>query len=143
MGLSLIEKEVGYTKAGMDVINSCTTCGMCDISCKVCRYNLEPLEYNFEMKAEAVRKGNIMPIQQKIIDSLNKEKTMLPGKLNKERCDWVEELNLKNIFKEKTEILFFPGCKFSYDEKFQKLSKSAIKLFKDIGLDIGIMESCR
>jgi len=139
LGISLVDKEVEYTDTVMDVINSCTTCGMCDVSCKVCRYNLEPLEYNFEMKAEAVREGKILPKQQKIISSLKNEKTMLCDVLNKDRINWAKELNLKDIFKEKTEILFFPGCKFSYDEKFKKLTKSMVKVLLDIGLDIGTM----
>jgi Fe-S oxidoreductase len=43
--------------------------------------------------------------------------------------------------KEKAEVLFFPGCKFSYDEALQKVTQSAVNLLKKAGVDMGYLAS--
>ena len=136
-----LDGDVGFTDTVVDVIHNCTTCGLCDVTCKVCRYNLEPLEHNLELKARAVKEGKILPQQQPIIKSLKQEKTMLPGKLKANRSDWAKGLEVKDLFKEKAEVAFFPGCKYSYDEELQKVSRSAVELLLKAGVDLGLMGS--
>ena len=136
---TILDGDVDFTDTVVDVIHSCTACGLCDITCKVCRYNLEPLDHNLELKARAVQEGKVLPQQLPIMESLKKEKTMLPGKLKADRGNWAKDLNVKDLFKEKAEVAFFPGCKYSYDEELQKVSQSAVKLLLDAGVDLGIM----
>lgn len=138
---TILDGDVGFTDTVVDVIHNCTTCGLCDVTCKVCRYNLEPLEHNLELKARAVEEGKILPQQQPIIKSLKQEKTMLPGKLKANRSDWAKGLEVKDLFKEKAEVAFFPGCKYSYDEELQKVSRSAVELLLKAGVDLGLMGS--
>lgn len=138
---TILDGDVGFTDTVVDVIHNCTTCGLCDVTCKVCRYNLEPLEHNLELKARAVKEGKILPQQQPIIKSLKQEKTMLPGKLKANRSDWAKGLEVKDLFKEKAEVAFFPGCKYSYDEELQKVSRSAVELLLKAGVDLGLMGS--
>jgi Fe-S oxidoreductase len=145
LGLALLDGDADYSDTVINVIHNCTTCGSCDISCKVCRYNLEPLEYTLELKAAAVQGGKVLPQQIPIIESLEKEKTMIPGKLKENRGDWAKGTGLKDIFKEKAETAFFPGCKYSYDEEFRKVVGSAAEIFLKAGVDIGILgnaDSC-
>lgn len=141
LGQTLLDKRCDYSDTVVEVIHSCTTCGLCDVSCKVCRYNLEPLEHNIELKVSAVKNNKILPVQQVIINQLNKQKTMIPGRLKSNRLDWAADLNLKDALKESCDIIFFPGCKFSYDEELRKTCKSAIGIIKKAGITIGTLGS--
>lgn len=138
---TLLDGDADFSDAVVDVIHNCTACGSCDITCKVCRYNLEPLEHNLELKARAVEEGKILPQQIPMIDNLKKENTMIPGKLKANRGDWAKELKIKDLFKEKAEIAFFPGCKYSYDEELRKVSQTAVKLLLKAGVDVGTMSN--
>ncbi|MGI6778424.1 MAG: hypothetical protein ACOX7R_10545 [Acetivibrionales bacterium] len=139
LGLALLDGDADYSETVIDVIHNCLTCGSCDISCKVCRYNLEPLEYTLELKADAVRKGKVLPRQKAVIESLEKENTMIPGKLKANRGDWTNGIRLKDISKEKADTAFFPGCKYSYDEELRTLVRSTAELFIKAGVDIGFL----
>ncbi len=139
LALGLINKEYPMTDTIVDVIHTCTSCGSCDITCKICRYNLEPLDHNIELKAEAVRQGKILPAQKKIMETLAKEKTMLPGKTKADRSKWLKGTKVKDVFKERAQVLFFPGCKFSYDEELGKSALSALTILLKTGVDVGVM----
>jgi Fe-S oxidoreductase len=139
MGLAIVNKEITYTDKMAEITRDCCACGSCDVSDKVCRYNLEPLEHNLELKADAIKAGKILPVQKQIIDSLKKEDTLLTGRRKADRSNWAEGLALKDVFREKAEVLFFPGCKYSYDKKLQPVVRGAAKLLLNSGVDIGIM----
>jgi Fe-S oxidoreductase len=139
LGLALLTKDADLSEATTDVIYDCTACGACDVTCKVTRYNLEPLEHNIELKAHAVEAGKVRPAQAKVMEALSKEKTMLPGKKKADRAAWANGLGMKDLSKEKAEVLFFPGCKYSYDPKLSKVAQSAVRILKKAGVDLGFM----
>lgn len=139
LGLALLTKDADLSPTTTDIIHACTSCGSCDVACKVSRYNLEPLDHNIELKAYAVEHGKLLPGQAEIIESLKKEKTMIRGKKKAARGAWAEGLGLKDLTKEKAEVLFFPGCKSSYDEKFVKNARASVRILKKAGLDLGYL----
>ena len=139
MGLAIVNKEITYTDKMAEITRDCCACGSCDVSDKVCRYNLEPLEHNLELKADAIKAGKILPVQKKIMDSLKTEHTMLTGQRKADRRQWADGLALKDLFRTKAEVLFFPGCKYSYDKKLQPIAQGAVKLLLNSGVDIGIL----
>ena len=141
LALGLINKEYPMTDTIVDVIHTCTSCGSCDITCKVTRYNLEPLDHNIELKAEAVRQGKTLPAQKRMMEALAKEKTMIPGKAKADRGKWLKDTKVKDILKEKAQVLFYPGCKFSYDDELGKSALSALKILLKAGVDVGVMGS--
>lgn len=136
---AILDGDAGFTDTVTEVIHNCNTCGLCDVSCKMTRYNLEPLEHNLELKARAVEEGKSLPQQKLMIDNLKKEKTMIAGKAKADRANWAKGLNLKDLSGEKAEVAFFPGCKYSYDENFRKTSQKAVKLLAGAGVDLGFM----
>ncbi len=136
---SLLDGRAEIDETVTELIHSCTSCGACDVGCKVTRYNLEVLEHNIEQKAYAVEKGKILEGQKPVMDNLAKENSMIPGTKKANRTDWAKDLNLKDLFKEKGEIAFFAGCKYSYDEKLQKVAQSAVKLLQGAGVDLGYL----
>jgi Fe-S oxidoreductase len=137
LGLALLTGDAELSAPTTEVIQSCMACGACDVACKVTRYNLEPLEHNLELKAHAVKAGKVHPAQAKIMDSLAKEKTMIPGKAKAARLSWSEGLGLKDLSKGKGEVLFFPGCKYSYDATLTPHARAAARLLKKAGVDLG------
>jgi Fe-S oxidoreductase len=136
---ALLDGEYGYTDALLEATQSCTACGSCDITCKVTRFNLEPLEHNLALKNDAVEKGNVLPVQTAMMESLEKEQTMIAGRRKKDRQNWARELGLKDARKERTEIIFFPGCQYSYDERLQASARASVKVLLNAGVKLGYL----
>jgi Fe-S oxidoreductase len=139
LAMTMLEGKCDYSDSVVNVIHQCTTCGLCDVSCKVCRYNLEPLDHNIELKCRAVEDGKILPQQTVIMDTLKKEKTMLPGMTRAERGNWAKGLKIKDLSKVKGETLFFPGCRYSYDKDLRNTAQASLQILMQAGVDIGIM----
>ncbi|MGN0703749.1 MAG: hypothetical protein ACI4LD_04235, partial [Lentihominibacter sp.] len=125
---ALLDERAEYTEAVTDVIHSCLACGACDVSCKICRYNLEPLAHNLELKHSAVEKGKTLPVQDDMIKSLHEEKTLLTGMKKEHRLDWKSDIKVKNAVKEQAEVIFFPGCKYSYDDKLKGYALDCLEI---------------
>jgi Fe-S oxidoreductase len=135
---SLIKGQSGYSDAVRDIVFTCMTCGSCDVSCKVCRYNLEPLEMVRELKFRLVQDGQGLDAHKSVIESLNKEQnTVLQPKA--ERGEWADGLDVPRLSSEKAEVLFHAGCRFSYDEDLQESARAAVLLLKNAGVDVGIL----
>ena len=144
VALSLLNGQSTYTDRVVDIVYKCTTCGSCDVSDKICRYNLEPLEMIHELKFRLVEDGQLLPEHTAVIEHLRKENNMMMK--SGVRCgDWAEGLDVKSVPGESAEVLFHAGCRFSYDEELQETARSAVTILKNAGVDIGIMgkdESC-
>jgi Fe-S oxidoreductase len=142
---SLLSGWSDYTDKVLDIIYKDLGCGLCDVSDKICRYNLEPLGNILELKTQAVTDGQLLLQHMPIIDNLKKEDTMMLGKVRADRNKWAAGLDVKDLTEEKAEVAFFAGCRYSYDEELQKIPRTAVTLLKQAGVDVGIMganESC-
>ena len=142
---SLLMGRSNYTDRVIDVIYQDLSCGLCDVSDKVCRFNLEPLGNILELKARAVTDGQLLPQHMPFIDNLKKEDTMMLGMLKADRGNWAKGLDVKNLTEEKAEVAYVAGCRFSFDEELRDIPRAAVTLLKNAGVDVGIMgadESC-
>jgi Fe-S oxidoreductase len=135
---SLLNEQSEYTDTVRKIVYTCLTCGSCDVSCKVCRYNLEPLEMVRELKFSLVEDGQCLDEHQAIIKSLNKEGNTM-GAPRSERGAWAKGLDVKRLPEEKAEVLFHAGCRLSYDEELQKNARDAVQILLGAGVDLGIM----
>lgn len=136
---SLLDGRAELDDTVTEAIHSCTSCGYCDIGCKITRYNLDVLDHNIEQKAYAVANGKVLAGQKTVMDNLARENSMLPGTKKANRTDWAKDLGMKDLFKEKGEVAFFAGCKYSYDPKLQKTAQAAVKLLQGAGVDVGYL----
>jgi Fe-S oxidoreductase len=135
---SLIKGQSGYSDTVQNIVYQCMTCGACDVSCKICRYNLEPLRMVRELKFKLVEDGRGLDEHKRVIESMDKEhNTMLQPK--KERGKWADGLDVPRLFSQKAEVLFHAGCRFSYDRNLQKSARIAVSLLRKAGIDVGIM----
>ena len=141
---SLLEGLSGYTDRVLDVVYKCQACGSCDVSCKVCRYNLEPLDNILELRAKLVEDGQTLPQHEALIKHLTQaHNTMFQPKA--ERGRWAEGLGVKDLSRETAEVVFHAGCRFSYDEGLSPTARTALTLLQEAGLDVGVLgaaETC-
>jgi Fe-S oxidoreductase len=142
--LALINGSIGYDERVQDIAFRCQTCGSCDVACKICRYNLEPLEMIRELRAHLVRNGQALPRHAALIDGLHKSGNLLE-KPRAERGEWANGLNIKKVPDQRAGVIFHAGCRFSYDEGQQQVARAAVSLLNRAGVDVGIMgpsETC-
>ncbi len=135
---SLIRGQIGYTDTLRRIIFTCLTCGSCDVSCKICRYNLEPLEMVRELKFRAVEDGQGLDAHTVVIESVRKDQNTM-SQPRARRGDWANGLDVPRLPREKAEVVFHAGCRFSYDPELQATARAAVTLLKNAGVNVGIM----
>ena len=144
IGLSLLEGRIGYNDELKDIVWKCQMGGACDVSDKICRYNIRGLEVMREMRFKLVEDGQTLPQHKPYIENLHKEENMMmEPRVN--RGKWADGLDVKNLANEKAAVVFHAGCRYSYDKGLQKTARTAVMMLGDAGVDIGIMgenESC-
>jgi len=135
---SLLKGQSGYSDTVREIAFTCLTCGACDVSCKVCRYNLEPLEMVRELKSKLVEDGQRLEAHQAIVDSLNREGNSMSAPRG-ERGKWAENLDLPNLHSKKADVLFHVGCRYSYDRELQQSARKIVELLQEAGMTVGIL----
>jgi Fe-S oxidoreductase len=140
VSLALLNGSINYENKVLDIAYQCQACGGCDVSCKICRYNLEPLDMIRELRARLVSDGQTLPQHQPYIKGLRHSDNMML-KPKAERGQWASGLGLKDLNKEKASVLFHAGCRFSYDKDQQQIARAAVSLLAKAGVDIGILGS--
>ena len=136
--LSLIEGRGTCTERVKDIAFNCLLCGSCDVACKICRYNLNPLEIMHELRFKLVEDKQVLPQHMVVIEGLRKENNMLQQP-KAERGQWAEGLKIKNIATEPAEVVLHAGCRLSYDAGLQKTARTAVNLLQKAGVDVGIL----
>jgi Fe-S oxidoreductase len=135
---SLIRGESGYSETVRDIAFTCMTCGSCDVSCKVCRYNLKPLEMVRELKFRLVEDDQGLAEHQDIVESLQREHNTM-RQPQAARGKWADDLDVARLPSEKARVLFHAGCRLSCDRELQPSARAAVLLLKDAGMDVGIL----
>ena len=133
----------GLTDIESEDIWRCTTCGLCPSRCP---RDVKQIESGVALRRIATEYGvfptSVKPIRT-ISGSLMGEGNPLSEE-RKDRAKWAEGLGVKT-FSEEMEILYFPGCYLSYDQRLKKVAKATVKVLKAAGVDFGILgekESC-
>ncbi len=139
IAFSLLNGELTYDDSPLllDIIYGCNTCGGCDAMCKGVQ-DMEPLRVMLELRANCVQDGQLVPQFLPVIENLRKEDNMMM-KPRAERGKWAEGLDIKDLTREKAEVVYHAGCRFCYDEGLQKVARTQVALLKNLGVDVGIM----
>ena len=140
LGLALLQGRCGYSDAVKDMVYRCTTCGSCDVACKVCRYNLHVVNMLHELRAKLVKDGQTLPAHEESIAKLRKGLALAPNP-NPDRAKWAEGLPVKRLNKEKAEVVFHAGCRYTFDQGLQPRARTAVSLLAKAGVDFGILEA--
>jgi len=136
--LSLLENRIEVTDQVKDSVFQCQMCGNCDVTCKVCRYDMEPLAAMHELRFTLVEGGHTIPQHEQVIEGYRKLNNMLK-KPGDKRGDWAKDIKIKNLSTEKAEVVFHAGCQYSYDPELQKVAQISVKILQNAGVDFGIM----
>ena len=136
MGVAMLEKRLDYTDKLLEVIYNCQMCGACDTSCKY-SMDMNVLEPINEIRIDCVEAGHTNPALDKVINSLRKQGTMVPGARAK-RGEWAAGLDLKDCTKEKVDVIYHVGCQTSFNKDMWKLARATAKLLQKAGVNFGI-----
>ncbi|HUT68537.1 MAG TPA: (Fe-S)-binding protein [Dehalococcoidales bacterium] len=134
-GVALLEKRIDFSPKFMEVMYNCQVCGACDVSCKYAM-DMEVLEPIYETRIKAVEEGHTSPILDKVINSLRKQGTMVPG-AKARRGDWAAGLNSKDCTKDKVDVVYHVGCQTSYNKDMWKLARATVRLLQKAGVNFG------
>ena len=140
---AMLENGFNYTDRLLDIVYNCQMCGACGVSCNYAM-DMEVLEPISEFRIKCVEDGHTHPALDKVITSLRKQGTMVPGAKGK-RAAWAKGLNLKDATKEKVDVFYHVGCLTSYNKDMWKLARATVKILQKAGVDFGIgyeNESC-
>lgn len=135
---SLLRGESGYSDTVRSIAFTCMTCGSCDVSCKICRYNLEPLEMVRELKFKLVEDGQGLEAHRAVIAALHDEASPSDHPRAR-RGDWADGLDVRRVARKRSEVLFHAGCRYSFDREMQPTARAAVQLLQQAGIEVGIL----
>lgn len=137
MAYSLLLERIEITDTFLDILYKCHMDGSCDISCKV-QQDLEPLQLMQELRMKCVEEGQLIPAHMSVIEGLQKEDNMMQS-LKADRGNWAKGLDVKNLTKEKADVIYHVGCRYSFDEELWPVARAGLNLLQKANVDIGIL----
>jgi len=123
MALALVDGRIGVDHDLAQIVSACTTCGMCDASCK------------FIMAAE--RQDVIIALKEHLVDSSfaptakTQKQSILPH--------WADGMNLKALPESKADILLFVGTGARHDSQHAATARKLAELLQQARVDFGIL----
>lgn len=134
--LGLLEGRIEYTDKLLEIVYQCQMDGACDVSCKVNR-DLEPLETMLELRAKCVADGQLLPAHMVMIENLRSQDNTL-GEPKAGRGEWAEGLDVKDVARGEADVLYFAGCRQSYDLDLREVARGAVTLLQRAGVDVAV-----
>jgi Fe-S oxidoreductase len=130
-----------------DVVFECTLCGQCDVSCKVCRYDMWILDGAREFRYYLNQKGVVPDAYPAVITKLRESRNMA-GASQATRAGWADGLGLKKLAApgaaagpdtvEKADVVFHAGCLYSFNPGLKGAVQAAAKVLTKGGLDFAL-----
>jgi len=120
-----------------EIVYKCMLCGGCEVSCKAYRDDIDSLEVFEAFRALCVEQGFLIPELMDVIENMKKEDNPF-GMAKGNRGNWSNGMEIADINKQKVDVLFHAGCRFSYDEELWPTVQNTIKLLNKAGVNVGI-----
>ena len=136
--LSLMDGRSEVTDRVVDIAFRCQLCGNCDVGCKLCRYDMEPLAALHEFRAHLVEQGRTPGSYGPIIERV-RAGNRGEGKTAAERSAWAEGLGLKDASREAADVVFYPGCKYALDDGLRETVRIQVRVLQAAGLTVGLL----
>jgi Fe-S oxidoreductase len=124
MALALLDGRIGVDRDLAKVVSACTTCGLCDVSCK------------FIMAAE--RQDVILALKEHIAES-----GFGPAPRAEEAppsAHWADGLKLKTLPASKARVLLLAGADAGRDPRHAATARRLAILLSSAGVDFGILD---
>jgi Fe-S oxidoreductase len=123
----------------LDIANRCTMCGACQMHCMRMQ-GKEPANVIEALRAELVERGMVMPEHQAYLESTLKYGNPFDTP-KKERLRWTEDLDftIKDLTKEKGEVLLYLGCMYSLETRLRDTTRLFAQILHAAGVDFGFL----
>ena len=138
--LSLMQDRSQVDDDVVDIAFKCQLCGNCDVACKVCRYDMEPLAALREFRHVLNQQGQVPAAYPGMIAKL-RESRNFGGRPQTDRPKWAEGLGLKEWGAggaAPAPVLFHAGCRYSFDPSLRSAVRAAATVFIKGGVDFAI-----
>jgi len=127
--LSLMDGRSEVTDKVVDIAFKCQLCGNCDVACKMCRYDMEPIMALREFRAHLVEMDRVPESYRPIIERTRAAMAGKGPKTPADRNAWAEGLGLKDPSTEAVDVVFYAGCKYSMEESLRETRARAAAQF--------------
>ena len=139
--LSLMDGRSEVTDQVVDVAFRCQLCGSCDVTCKLCRYDMEPILALRELRAHLVELDRVpdsyRPLIAKTRAGLAGQGPVTPAARNA----WAAGLGLADPAAEPVDVVFYAGCRYSLEESLRDTVRTQARLLQAAGLSVGLFEN--
>jgi len=114
----------------------CTGCGQCQASCVT---GLEISSVFERARCDLVRRGHgLLPEHRRLTQSVRNYGNPWFQPRSR-RGDWARGLDVRDIGRDKTGVLFYPGCTYAYDPGLREKIRAFAVLLTRGGVDFGIL----
>ncbi|MEM2704579.1 MAG: (Fe-S)-binding protein [Candidatus Bathyarchaeia archaeon] len=153
---AIVFGSISYDKNLAEVFYKCTMCGACQENCAIFGKKFFGEEYIEKgwttitdviqfVREQLVERGIVFPEHKALLE--NTVKFGNPFVPRKERLKWTEGLDfkIKNLTKEMSKVLFYPGCMYSLEPTVRETTKIFVKLLNKAKVDFGFLgenENC-
>jgi len=137
------EAAFGIPEIELEEVWRCTTCGKCPRECPRDVKQIDDVVAMRRIAAEYGVSSTLLKPVRSASASLNAEGNPFVQDRSK-RADWAEGYNVKG-FDEEMEILYFPCCYVSYDQRLMAIARSTAEIMNKAGVEFGILgtkENC-
>jgi Fe-S oxidoreductase len=120
-----------------DILFQCTMCGGCDAMDKGIR-DAEVLKMMKWMREEYIKKMGVLPDHQPLVDSVrNYDNVWMQPRTR--RNSWAKGMEIKDLNKEKADVLLFVGCTYGLSEELKATIKNVATILKKAKVNFGIL----
>ncbi len=123
MALALLEGRINVDRDLAKIVSACTTCGMCDVSCKFIMA-AERQDVIIALKEHLAESGFALPPAQQAQPKLQQ---------------WADGMKLKTFPETNAELLLFAGAGARHDPRHAETARKLTKLLRQARVDFGIL----
>jgi Fe-S oxidoreductase len=136
--LSLMDGRSQVSDRVTDIAFKCQLCGNCDVACKMCRYDMEPLAALHELRAHLVAMGRVPDSYGPVIENI-RAGLLDEARAGAKRDAWAEGLGLADATTQKVDVLFHAGCHYGFDESLRETVRTTARVLLASGLSVGLL----
>jgi Fe-S oxidoreductase len=123
MALALLDGRISVDRNLAQIVSACTTCGMCDVSCK------------FIMAAE--RRDVVIALKEHLVESDFSPAPKAGGQPTLPH--WADGMNLKTLPESKADVLLFVGAGVRHNPQHAASARKLAELLQRARVDFGIL----
>lgn len=137
MALSLLDGRITVDGDLADIVFACTTCGLCDVSCKFIM-EAERHQVNMALREHIVEQGLAPPVLKEKADRLQKYHHPL-AQPDIRGGDWARDRGLKVLPQDKAEVLLYADYRSSGSAAARATAEKTVSILRRAGVDFGVL----